>query len=193
MKTRNSFWGKYLLSHLTLSHHQGTATLSDQSQNFRPGRDGSTTRLSHESSSKAQRGQEACSSFHSKSVVELTVENKPNSWAASQGRSSVVKSENCTMSFWEYSTGCTMAYIIQGKTIVFLLTLLSCVWQVVGTEKGVAVIHYDHSPSLPWTCHVFSHLLACRLLTLSRICIFTQSRSMSYWQLLRGRDRAYFF
>ena len=132
--------------------------------------------------------------FHSKSVVELAVENKPpNSCAASQGRQYVVKSENCTMYLWEYSTGCTMAYIIQGKTIVFLLTLLSCVWQFVSTEKGVAVIHYDHSPSPPWTCHVFSHLLACRLLTLSRICIFTQSRSMSYWQLLRGRDREYIF
>ena len=42
VKTRNRFWGKYLLwiSHLTLSHHQGAATLSDQSQSFRPGRDG---------------------------------------------------------------------------------------------------------------------------------------------------------
>lgn len=39
-------------------------------------------------------------------------------------------------------------HILYSEKQLFLLSLLSCVWQVVGTDKGVAVIHYDYSHPL---------------------------------------------
>lgn len=146
-KPATGFEGKHLcFSHLTSleATTKGVAISSNRSQNYRLG-----SRLSNENFSEAQRGSVACPSSHSKPMAKLAVEtNVPNSCAAFQRRQHVTKSENCTMSLWEYSTGCTIAYIIQGITIVFLLSLLSGIWQVVGTEKGVALIHYDYSHRL---------------------------------------------